>query len=91
MDFVNSLKANMLVENDIIIPKGIIIDLANSTIFLTSCNIWIAITAKQKSQLLRKKPIANTTAFLSFNCRSLVLVIYGALLGNHNFFFQQVQ
>lgn len=36
---IDSLKANMLVKNDIIMLEGIIINLANFIIFISSCNI----------------------------------------------------
>lgn len=39
MYLVDSLKANILVENNIIVLEGIMIDLANFTIFITSYNI----------------------------------------------------
>ncbi len=47
MHLIDGLKANMLVGNDIIALESIMIDLANPTAFITSCNVWIAITARQ--------------------------------------------
>lgn len=86
---VDGLRANMLVGNNIIVPEGIMIDLANSTAFITSRNVWIAIIARQRGQSLIKKLMVDTTIFLPSNSKSLVLVIYGALLCNRDFFFSR--
>lgn len=48
MHLVDYLKTNILVGNNIIILKGIIIDLANSITFITNCNVLIAITTRQR-------------------------------------------
>lgn len=82
---VDGLKANMLIENDIIMPEDIMIDLANTTAFITSCNIKIAITARQRGQPPKKKLMADTTVFLLSNSKSLVPVIYGTLSRNRDF------
>lgn len=87
MHLIDSLKANLLVGNDIIAPKGIMIDLANSTTFITSCNVWIAITARQRGQPLRKKLMEDTTVSLPSNSESLVPIIHGALPCDRDFFF----
>lgn len=81
----------MLVENDIIAPEGIMIDLANSIAFITSCNVRITITARQRDQPVRKKLMADTTVSLPPNSKSLVPVMHGALLCKRNFFFHPVQ
>lgn len=91
MHLVNGLKANMLVGKDIIMPKSIMIDLANSITFITSCNIRIAITARERSQPLRKKLMVDTTVSLPPNSESLIPVMHGTLPFDHDFFFQPVQ
>ncbi len=91
MQFVDGLKASMLVENDIIAPECIMINFANSIAFITSCNVRIAITTRQQGQPLRKKLIADTTISLPPNSESLLPVAYGTLQGDSNFFFQLVQ
>lgn len=87
MHLIDGLKANMLVGNDIITPEGIMIDLANSTTFITSCNVRIAITARQRGQPLRKKLVADTTISLPPNSESLVRVMHSALPCNRDLFF----
>ena len=87
---VDGLKANMLLGNDTIVLESIMINLANSTTFTTSCNVQIAIKARQRGQPLRKKLMADTTIFLLSNFESLVLVTHGTSLGNRDFFFQLV-
>ena len=91
MYLVDSLKANMLVENDIIAPKSIMIHLANSTAFITSCNVRIAITAGQQGQPLRIKLMADITILLPMNSESLVPVAHSNLPADRDFFFQPVQ
>lgn len=87
MHLVDGLKANILVENDIIAPEDIMIDLANSTTFITSYNVRIAITARQKGQPLRKKSMADIMVSLLPNSEYLIPVIHGTLPCNRDFFF----
>ena len=91
MHLVEGLKAKMLVKNNIIAPEGIMIDLANSTAFITSCNVRIAITARQRGHSLRKKLMADTTISLPSNSESLIPVTTGTLPSDCDFFFQPVQ
>lgn len=91
MHLIDGLKANILVKNNIMALKDLMIDLANFITFISSCNVWIAIIARQRGQPLRKKLMADTTVFLPPNSKSLVSVMHGALLCNRDFFFQPMQ
>ncbi len=85
MHLLNALKANILVGNDIIAPEDIMIDLANSTAFIISCKVRIAIKAGQRGQPLRKKVMADTTTSLIPNSESLVPVAHDTLPGDRDF------
>ncbi len=87
MYFVDGLKVNILFGNDVITPEDIMIDLANSTMLITRCNVRLAITARQRGQLLRKMLMADITIFLPLNSESLVPVTHDTLPGDCDFFF----
>ena len=55
---VNDLRAKMLIGNDIITPEGIVIDVAEKTARVRSCNATVAIKARQRGQYIRRKVYA---------------------------------
>ena len=52
---VDELRANILIENDFINPKGISIDIANQKTYIGSYKTSITITAHQRGQYIRRK------------------------------------
>lgn len=52
--FVNNLRANILIGNDIIGAKGITIDIAKEKAYIPGCQATISITARQHGQFIRK-------------------------------------
>ena len=52
---VNGLRANMLIKNDFIGPKEIIIDVVKEKTYIDSCKTSIMVTARQCGQFIRRK------------------------------------
>lgn len=46
VQFVEGLKAKMLESNDILVPKGFVLDLSNKEAIISSCNTKIQILIK---------------------------------------------
>lgn len=53
--FVEDLRANLLISNNIMSPEGFIIDVKGKNTLIGSCGVIVPIEAKQKRQFLTKK------------------------------------
>lgn len=85
--FVKELKANLLVDNNIMGTERIIIDLANKIIIISSCQITISITTRFRSHAVQMKVFIDWSLIIFLKSESLVQFVYFGLLGNCNFFF----
>lgn len=78
----------MLVWNDIISPEEILINIRNSSAFITKCTITIFIYTRQRSYLIKcKVSLAIATIFL-LHTEALVPIYHLSLPDNRDFCFQ---
>lgn len=76
LHFVDSLRANILIENDIIGSEQISIDIAERTALVASCRVCIPISAGQRSKPLMKK-VLNAEAMTLPPCtKTFVPVLF---------------
>ena len=88
LHLVNSLKANMLIGNNVLCTEGFTINLANASAHILSCGITIVISAKNHSQFLKHNVLANTTTFISPKSEALINVRQIPLPDSRDFLFQ---
>lgn len=60
LHLVDGLKANMLVENNILGPKQFSINIAGRSAFIASCKVYLNIDAKQRGQPVQRKVLSQT-------------------------------
>lgn len=72
----------MLIKNNIIAFKKILIDINNKIVFIISYKIAIIINAKQKDQFIKKKMMSTNIFNISLWTKLLVNIKYFALPQN---------
>lgn len=83
---MDSLKANMLIGNNIIGPEQISINIAEKTALLVSYKVCILISARQRSQPLIRKVLNAEAMTLSPRTKTFVPVLPTSLSDNRDFF-----
>ena len=72
LHLVDGLKANMLVENDVLCTEGFAVNLYNSSALIHSCSVRIIITARQHSEFLRHRALVSASTIISPYSEALV-------------------
>ena len=85
---VDSLKANMLIGNNVFCTKDFTINLANASAHMLSCGVTIVISARSHSQFLKRNVLANTTTFIPPKSETLIDVRQIPLPDSRDFLFQ---
>lgn len=62
---VKRLKAKILVGNDILVPKGFVLELSNKEAIILSCNTKIRILIKPQSQFISKRVLVVKNVVIS--------------------------
>lgn len=88
MYLVESLKANILIENDILYTKGFIINLTSASAYILSYGVTIIISIKSYSLFLKRNILANATTFISLKSETLVNFQQITLPDSCDFLFQ---
>lgn len=79
---VKGLKANLLVSNDILATKRVIIDIVNKTVQILSNQVTISITTQLTNQLVQKKVLIDRSLTIPPESKILVLFVYFGLSNN---------
>jgi len=79
---VNNLRTKILISNDIISPKTIIIDIAKRLAYIGSYNVTIDINSRQHSKYIRRRIYSKYTIVVLLY--SEVIVPISALVNNLN-------
>lgn len=87
---VEGFRANILIENNILVPKGFIFDLKLGHASVGSCGVKIIVRARQRSQFLRRKLFAETNSVVSLRSEAIVLFYPISLPDNKDFLFYPV-
>ena len=70
--FVNELKVNMLIENDILESELFDISMSNSTIYIESCDVIIFITITSHRSMQTRFIYFTKTNFISSRSKKLI-------------------
>ena len=88
---VDDLRAKMLIGNDIIAPEGIVIDVAEKTARIRSCNATVAIEARQRGQYIRRKVYAQHSTVIPPHSEQVLSISKTSLPENKDYFFEPSQ
>lgn len=93
MHFVKNLKANMLIENDILDLENICIDDVNDKVTISSCNnmiIFIEIRILSKKMIIKIMHVRN---FVTISSRFVITILIHNvnLLSNRDFLFESFE
>lgn len=72
LHLINRLKANMLVENDVLCTEGFAINRSSSSALIHSCDIRIDINARQHSKFLRHRGLASASTIIPSCLEALI-------------------
>lgn len=89
LHLVDRLKANMLVDNDIICTEGFAINLCIFSAFVYSCGVKIDINAQQHSKSWRHRALASALIIVPPRSETLVAFQYIELPNSRDFLFCQ--
>lgn len=67
---VKGLKANILIDNDILYIKGFLINFLSAFTLIQGCNIDIIINAKYHLQYLKQRVLANAAIFIPLKSKT---------------------
>lgn len=84
---VKDLKANMLIDNNIMSPEGFVIDVKGKSALSRSCGVTVPIDARQKEQFLTRKLFASQETMLLPQSEAMVLLVSLPLHDNRDFLF----
>lgn len=85
---VDSLKANMLIGNDVLCTEDFTINLANASAHILSYGVIIVISARNHSQFLKRNVLANTATLIPPKSEALVNIRQIPLPDSCEFLFQ---
>lgn len=85
---VKGLKANLLIGNDIMLPKNFVIDIKKKTTLIKSYTVTVSINAKQKGQFFTRKLPTSKLTVVPPQSEALILLVPVSVLDNYDFFFQ---
>lgn len=72
---VKDLRANLLIDNNIMFLEGFVIDIKEKSTLIRSCNIIIFIDTKQKKQFLSRKLLASQETIVTSHLEEMVSLI----------------
>ena len=87
LHLVDGLKANILVENDVLYTEGFAINLYNSSALIHSCGVRIDINARQHSEFLRHRALVSASIIISPHSEVLVAFLRIKLPDFRDFLF----
>ncbi len=84
---VKGLRANLLIDNDIMSPESFIIDVIRKSVFIGSCGVTISINARQRRQFLTRNLFASQETVVPPRLEAMILLIPLLLPNNRDFLF----
>ncbi len=84
---VESLRANLLIGNDIMSPEDFIIDIKRRSVLIGSCEVTVPIDARQKGQFLTRRLLASQDTVVSPCSEAMISLIFLPLSDNQDFLF----
>lgn len=86
--FVNNLWAKILIRNNIINFKGIILDIINKKIYIDSYKITIKLLARLRDEFIRRKIYVKSITLISLYSEIILLTRSINLSINRDFLFE---
>ena len=80
----------MLIENNIIGPEEIIIDIVNKKARINSCSITVNITTRPRGEFIRRKVYIKLSIFVSSHSEIILLIKKINLSNDRDFLFEPV-
>ncbi len=87
LHLVEALRANILIGNDILALEGFVIDVGLGHAVVGSCGVKITIKAKQKSQFLRKRLLAEKDGVVPPRSEAMIPLLPVPLPDDKDFLF----
>lgn len=84
---VEGLRVNLLICNNILSPKNIVINIAKKTALIRSCKVTIEVNAKQQGQFFAKKLLSSQESVIPLCSEALVPLVRVLLPDNWDFLF----
>ena len=89
---VDDLRVKMLINNDFIKFKKIIINVFKKKIYITNYKTFIIIITRQRDQFIKKRIHVVSTIKISFHNKKLMLIAeIHSLSKNHNYMFELIK
>ena len=85
---VNKLKANLLVSNNILAIKRVIIDLDNKSAIISSCQMTIFIAGRLKGRPVQRKVLVDKSLTICPEFEALVQFVCSSFSDNQDFLFK---
>ena len=90
LHLVNRFKANLLVRNNIMATKRVIIDFANKSAMISSYQVPISVAARPRGRPVQRKVLVNRSLTISFKSEALVQFVCFSLSDDQDFLFKPI-
>lgn len=84
---VERLQANLLIGNNMLSPKHIVINIGKKSALIGSCKVTIKVNAKQQGRFFAKKLLSSQKSVISPCSKVLVLLVKVPLSDDQDFLF----
>ncbi len=84
---MEGLHANLLIDNDIMSPEGMIIDLGKKTALIGACGVTIDVNAKQRGQFLARKLLTSHDSVIPPRSEAMISLVKLPLPDDRDFLF----
>ena len=85
---IDDLKINMLIENDCIDFKKIIVDVANNIVYINSCDVIVAMNVKISRIIVQIFVHARKTIIVSSQFKIIISMHYITIFNDRDFLFE---
>lgn len=90
LHLVDGFRANILVGNDILSPKGFAININKNCALIISCGVTILINARQRGQFFRRKLLARDNNMVPPRSETIIPLAPVSLPDERNFLFYPI-
>lgn len=87
LNFVNSLKVNILIDNNILASKSFVLNVGLCYALVQTCGVKITIKAKHRGQFLKNRLFAEKNKVVSPHSEAMIPLMPVPLSDNENFLF----
>ena len=90
LHIVDNLRVKMLIKNNIIKSKEIVINIANKKARINNYNITINIIARSRDEFIRRKIYIKVSIFVSSHSEIILLIKKISLFNDRDFLFKLI-